>query len=64
MFQQSQRHVDSYYAHSCADILSNRPGLEGQHDTDVVIIGAGFSGLHTALLEAIGKAWYRLRDSI
>ncbi|MBY8957261.1 FAD-binding oxidoreductase [Pseudomonas sp. MIS38] len=53
MFQQSQQHVASYYAHSCADILSTRPALEGAHDTDVVIIGAGFSGLHTALRLAL-----------
>ena len=53
MFQQSSQHVDSYYAHSCAGILSHRAALEGEHDTDVVIIGAGFSGLHTALRLAL-----------
>ncbi|MFJ5282945.1 NAD(P)/FAD-dependent oxidoreductase [Pseudomonas sp. NPDC088429] len=53
MFQQSTQHVDSYYAHSCADILRERPALEGEQHTDVVIIGAGFSGLHTALRLAL-----------
>ena len=53
MFQQSQQHVASYYAHSCADVLSTRPALEGAHDTEVLIIGAGFSGLHTALRLAL-----------
>jgi ribulose 1,5-bisphosphate synthetase/thiazole synthase len=53
MFQQSSQHVDSYYAHSCADILRQRPALEGEQHTDVVIIGAGFSGLHTALRLAL-----------
>lgn len=33
-----------------------RPTLQGLHDTDVLIIGAGFSGLHTALrLTQAGK---------
>ena len=53
MFQQSSQHVDSYYAHSCADILRDRTVLEGEHDADVVIVGAGFSGLHTALRLAL-----------
>jgi hypothetical protein len=53
MFQQSTRHVASYYAHSCADRLVERAALEGEHDTEVLIIGAGFSGLHTALRLAL-----------
>lgn len=53
MFQQSTQHVASFYAHSCADRLTSRPALRGDHDTDVVIIGAGFSGLHTALRLAL-----------
>lgn len=53
MFQQSTRHVDSYYAHSCADRLIDRAALEGEQDTDVLVIGAGFSGLHTALRLAL-----------
>ncbi|WP_283190402.1 FAD-binding oxidoreductase [Pseudomonas sp. PMCC200344] len=53
MFQQSTQHVSSYYAHSCADRLLDRAALEGEHDTEVLIIGAGFSGLHTALRLAL-----------
>ncbi|SEM47186.1 Glycine/D-amino acid oxidase [Pseudomonas sp. ok272] len=53
MFQQSTRHVASYYAHSCADRLVDRAPLIGAQDTEVVIIGAGFSGLHTALRLAL-----------
>jgi glycine/D-amino acid oxidase-like deaminating enzyme len=53
MFQQSTQHVASYYAHSCADRLTTRPALSGEQDTEIVIIGAGFSGLHTALRLAL-----------
>ncbi len=53
MFQQSTRHVASYYAHTCADRLVDRAALEGEQDTEVLIIGAGFSGLHTALRLAL-----------
>ena len=53
MFQQSNRHVASYYAHTCADRLLERAALEGEQDTDVLIVGAGFSGLHTALRLAL-----------
>ncbi|WPN49253.1 MULTISPECIES: NAD(P)/FAD-dependent oxidoreductase [unclassified Pseudomonas] len=53
MFQQSTQHVASYYAHTCTDRLVDRAALEGEQDTDVVIIGAGFSGLHTALRLAL-----------
>ena len=53
MFQQSTHHVASYYAHTCADRLLDRTALEGEQGTEVVIIGAGFSGLHTALRLAL-----------
>jgi gamma-glutamylputrescine oxidase len=53
MFQQSSEHVASYYAHSCAASLSPRAALEGEQNTEVLIIGAGFSGLHTALRLAL-----------
>ena len=53
MFQQSSRHVASYYAHTCADRLVARAVFDGEQDTEVLIIGAGFSGLHTALRLAL-----------
>ncbi len=49
MFQRSAQHIDSYYAYSSADLLKPRTPLQGEHRTDVLVIGAGFSGLHTAL---------------
>ncbi len=53
MFQQSTQHVASYYAHTCVDRLTTRPALAGEQDTEILIIGAGFSGLHTALRLAL-----------
>ena len=49
MFSSASQHVDSYYASSCAASLRLRPALDAELDVDVAIIGAGFSGLHTAL---------------
>src|SRR5476649_2496976 len=63
VFQQSKRHVASYYAHSCANLLSSRPALVGEQDTEVVIIGAGFSGLHTALRLALAGKRVTLLDA-
>lgn len=42
------RHVDSYYAAS-ANASPDRPVLLGRHETDVCVVGAGYSGLSTAL---------------
>ena len=39
---------DSYYAAS-ANPAPERPALEGVVDTDVCIVGAGYSGLSTGL---------------
>jgi len=39
---------DTYYA-STVDLGKPRPVLSGDHETDVCIIGAGFSGISTAL---------------
>ncbi|WAJ39717.1 FAD-binding oxidoreductase [Pseudomonas sp. GOM7] len=56
MFHQANQHVDSYYAATCAAQLTNYPTLQGERRCDVVVIGAGFSGLHTALrLAEAGK---------
>jgi gamma-glutamylputrescine oxidase len=63
VFQQSKRHVASYYAHSCANLLSSRPTLVGEQDTEVVIIGTGFSGLHTALRLALAGKRVTLLDA-
>ena len=68
MFRHAHEHVDSYYAHSCKDRLSHHPRLQGEVQCDVLVVGAGFSGLHTALrlaeaglqvivLEASRVAW-------
>ena len=37
-------HTASYYAAS-ANPSPDRPALTGQHDIDVCVIGAGYSGL-------------------
>ena len=47
MFASSTQHIDSYYAHG--ENWPEFPSLQDAHDCDVLIIGAGFSGLHTAL---------------
>jgi gamma-glutamylputrescine oxidase len=49
MFVESTHHVESYYARTLPGEAPARPPLEGECDADVLIVGAGFSGLHTAL---------------
>ena len=75
MFKQSEQHLDTYYAHSCRDQLREYAPLAGAQRYDVAVVGAGFSGLHTALrlaqagkrvvlLEAsrlAARSWQRLR---
>ena len=51
MFYQSTQHVSSYYASTCQ--APQRAAQQGDIDTEIVIIGAGFSGLHTALRLAL-----------
>ncbi|WP_321782181.1 FAD-binding oxidoreductase [Paraburkholderia sp. J94] len=53
MFVESTQHVESYYARTWPGALPARPALEGEHDVDVAVVGAGFSGLHTALRLAL-----------
>lgn len=47
MFVSSSEHVASYYASS--EQWPSFPALQDALDCDVLIVGAGFSGLHTAL---------------
>lgn len=41
-------HTTSYYAAS-ANNSADRPALQGAHETDVCVIGAGYTGISTAL---------------
>ena len=41
-------HIGSYYAAS-ANPSPNRPPLQGDHETEICVVGAGYSGLSTAL---------------
>ncbi|PCC98732.1 NAD(P)/FAD-dependent oxidoreductase [Halopseudomonas pelagia] len=41
-------HTSSYYAAS-ANNKADRPALQGAHETDVCVIGAGYTGISTAL---------------
>ncbi len=47
MFQRNSNHASSYYASTCTP--PERPAQTENIDTGVLIVGAGFSGLHTAL---------------
>jgi len=51
MFKRDQQHIGSYYASTCN--VASRPAQADDLDTEVLIIGAGFSGLHTALRLAL-----------
>ncbi|MEH6566318.1 MAG: FAD-binding oxidoreductase [Halopseudomonas sp.] len=42
------QHTTSYYAAS-ANAAPARPSLQGRHETDVCVIGAGYTGISTAL---------------
>ena len=56
MFKQSAQHVGTYYARTYPGSIPLRPIQTGSEETDVLIIGAGFSGLHTGLrLAEAGK---------
>ncbi|HJV06227.1 MAG TPA: FAD-binding oxidoreductase [Chromobacteriaceae bacterium] len=45
---QEMTHTRSYYAAS-ANPAAQRPALQGSHQADVCVVGAGFTGLSTAL---------------
>ena len=45
---QMQEHTRSYYAASAND-LTQFPALKGSHSADVCVVGAGFTGVSTAL---------------
>lgn len=45
----AQAHVNSYYAASTPELQALRPTLQDAIDVDVVVLGAGFTGLYTAL---------------
>ena len=53
MFVESTQHVESFYARTLPGEVPARPALAGECDADVLIVGAGFSGLHTALRLAL-----------
>ncbi|AOE82999.1 NAD(P)/FAD-dependent oxidoreductase [Pseudomonas sp. TCU-HL1] len=53
MFKQSAQHVGTYYARTYSGSLPLRPTQAGSEETDVLIIGAGFSGLHAGLRLAL-----------
>ncbi len=46
--EQKQEHTGSYYA-ATVHQKTNYPTLKGSHDTDVCVVGAGFTGIATAL---------------
>ncbi|WP_437879652.1 NAD(P)/FAD-dependent oxidoreductase [Pseudomonas sp. LRF_L74] len=52
MFKQSAQQIGTYYA-GVHGPLPLRPRLQGRVDAEVLLIGAGFSGLHTALRLAL-----------
>ncbi|SED11890.1 FAD-binding protein [Pseudomonas anguilliseptica] len=65
MFRQSAQHIGTYYAGTYPGPIPLRPRLQEALQREVLIIGGGFSGLHTALRLALaGKkvvAWPRTR---
>ena len=53
MFKQSAQHIGTYYAGTYPGAIPLRPRLQEALQCDVLIIGGGFSGLHTALRLAL-----------
>jgi glycine/D-amino acid oxidase-like deaminating enzyme len=56
MFAQSAQHVTSYYAGTASAPIPLHPALHERLEAEVLVVGTGFSGLHTALrLASAGK---------
>jgi gamma-glutamylputrescine oxidase len=53
MFKQSAQHISTYYAGTYPGPIPLRARLQEALHCDVLIIGGGFSGLHTALRLAL-----------
>jgi glycine/D-amino acid oxidase-like deaminating enzyme len=53
MFKQSAQHIGTYYAATYPGQIPLRPRLQEALQCDVLIIGGGFSGLHTGLRLAL-----------
>lgn len=53
MFKQSAQHIGTYYAGTYPGSIPLRPRLQEALQCDVLIIGGGFSGLHSALRLAL-----------
>ena len=53
MFKQSAQHIGTYYAGTYPGPIPLRPRLQEALQCDVLIIGGGFSGLHSALRLAL-----------
>ncbi|KRW61297.1 NAD(P)/FAD-dependent oxidoreductase [Pseudomonas sp. TTU2014-080ASC] len=53
MFKQSAQHIGTYYAGTYPGQIPLRPRLQENLHCDVLIIGGGFSGLHTGLRLAL-----------
>ncbi|WP_018150154.1 NAD(P)/FAD-dependent oxidoreductase [Leeia oryzae] len=48
MFESDSQYPATWYADSCRERQIHRPALEGDLDIDVLVIGAGYTGLYTA----------------
>jgi gamma-glutamylputrescine oxidase len=53
VFKQSTQHIGTYYAGTYPGAIPLRPHLQESLQCDVLIIGGGFSGLHSALRLAL-----------
>ena len=64
MFEHSTNYLRSYYSASSPAAQHRRPRLAGELDVDVLVVGAGFTGLYTALnLAEAGLKGFRARPA-